>query len=258
MQVLMRPWGAMHYRIDGAASGPTVVFANSLGTDLRLWDALLPLLPAEMRYVRYDKRGHGLSDLGGEASAVDLANDAAALIEAVGGPVVFVGLSIGGLIAQALAARRPDLLRAVVISNSAAKLGTAESWQARIDAIRAQGLEGIADAVMERWFAPAFRTSAAVTPWRNMMIRTPVEGYISACGALAGADQTEATRALRLPALVIAGGEDGSTPPALVQATADLIPGAAFHVIPGTGHLPCVEYPAAYAAILTPFLKAHA
>jgi 3-oxoadipate enol-lactonase len=91
-----------------------------------------------------------------------------------------------------------------------------------------------------------------------MMIRTPVEGYIAACGALAAADQTEATRALRLPALMIAGSEDGSTPPDLVRTTANLIPGAAFHIIPGTGHLPCVENPAAYAAILTPFLKAQA
>jgi len=258
MQVLTRPWGAMHYRIDGAAKGPTVVFANSLGTDLRLWDALLPHLPSEFRYVRHDKRGHGLSDLGGRASAADLADDAAALIEHVGGPVIFVGLSIGGLIAQTLAARRPDLVKAIVISNSAAKLGTAETWQARIDAIRAGGLASIADAVMERWFAPAFRASPAVTPWRNMMIRTPEEGYIAACQALAAADQTEATRALRLPTLVIAGAEDGSTPPALVRATADLIPGATFHIIPGTGHLPCVENPAAYAAILSPFLKAHA
>jgi len=257
MQVLNRPWGAMHFQIDGAASGPTVVFANSLGTDLRLWDALLPHLPAGFRYVRYDKRGHGLSDLGGPVSAAELADDAAALIAHIGGPVVFVGLSIGGLIAQALAARHPDLLKAVVISNSAAKLGTAESWQTRIDAVRAHGLAGIADAVMERWFAPAFRNSPAVAPWRNMMIRTPEEGYVAACGALAGADQTEATRALRLPALVIAGGEDGSTPPDLVRATAALIPGAAFHIIPGTGHLPCVENPAAYAAVLTPFLKAH-
>jgi 3-oxoadipate enol-lactonase len=104
MQVLSRSWGAMHYRIDGAAKGPTVVFANSLGTDLRLWDALLPLLPAGLRLVRYDKRGHGLSDLGGAVTVADLADDAAALIEAVGGPVVFVGLSIGGLIAQTLAA----------------------------------------------------------------------------------------------------------------------------------------------------------
>jgi len=258
MQVLMRPWGAMHYRIDGAQEGPTVVFSNSLGTDLRLWDVLLPHLPQSLRFVRYVKRGHGLSDLGGPVTAADLAEDAAALIEAVGGPVTFVGLSIGGLIAQALAAQRPDLVKALVISNSAAKLGTVESWQARIDAIRAHGLRGIADAVMERWFAPAFRTSPAVTPWRNMMIRTPVEGYIAACGALAAADQTEATRALRLPALMIAGSEDGSTPPDLVRATANLIPGAAFHIIPGTGHLPCVENPAAYAAILTPFLKAQA
>lgn len=258
MQVLTRPWGAMHYRLDGAATGKTVVFANSLGTDLRLWDALLPLLPKDLRLVRYDKRGHGLSDLGDPASAADFADDAAALIDHLGGPVVFVGLSIGGLIAQTLAARRPDLLHAVVISNSAAKLGTADSWQARIDAVRAHGLASIADAVMGRWFAPDFRKSPAVTPWRNMMIRTPAEGYIAACGALAAADQTEATRALRLPALVIAGAEDGSTPPDLVRATAALIPGAEFHAIPGTGHLPCVENPAAYAAILTPFLKAHA
>lgn len=258
MQVLTRPWGAMHYRIDGAARGPTVVFANSLGTDLRLWDALLPLLPADFRFVRYDKRGHGLSDLGGSVTAADLADDAAALIGQLGGPVIFVGLSIGGLIAQTLAARRPELVKAVVISNSAAKLGSAESWQARIDAVRMHGLQDIADAVMERWFAPAFRTSAAVTPWRNMMIRTPVEGYIAACGALAGADQTAATRTLRLPTLVIAGGEDGATPPDLVRATAELIPDAAFHIIPGTGHLPCVEDPATYAAILAPFLKAHA
>lgn len=258
MQVLTRHWGAMHYRTDGANHGPTVVFANSLGTDLRLWDALLPLLPADIRVVRYDKPGHGLSDLAGTTTVEDLADDAAALIETLGGQVVFVGLSIGGLIAQALAARRPDLLKAVVISNSAAKLGTAASWQARIDAVGQQGMAGIADGVMERWFAAKFRASPALAPWRNMMIRTPSQGYIAACRALAGADQTEATRALHLPALVIAGGEDGSTPPDLVRATAALIQGAQFHVIPGTGHLPCVEDPIAYAAILTPFLKAHA
>lgn len=258
MQVLIRPWGAMHVRQDGAAQGPAVVFANSLGTDLRLWDALLPLLPAGFRFVRYDKRGHGLSDLGGPVTVADLAADAAALIETLGGPVVFVGLSIGGLIAQTLAARRPELLRALVISNSAAKLGTQQSWQARIDAVRTDGLAGIADAVMERWFAPAFRASALVAPWRNMLVRTPEEGYIAACGALARADQTEATRALTLPTLVIAGGEDGSTPPDLVRATADLITDASFHIVPATGHLPCVENPAAYAAILGPFLQAHA
>lgn len=132
MQVLNRPWGAMHYRIDGPAGAPTIVFANSLGTDLRLWDALLAQMP-DIRAIRYDKRGHGLSDDGGDYAIADLADDAAALIEAEAkGPVIFVGLSIGGMIAQSLAARRPDLLRAAVLSNTAVRMGTAETWAERI------------------------------------------------------------------------------------------------------------------------------
>lgn len=258
MQVLNRPWGAMHYRIDGAETGPTVVFANSLGTDLRLWDGLLPHLPQGLRILRYDKPGHGLSDMGGAVTLADLAGDAAALIEAEAArPVLFVGLSIGGLIAQALAALRPDLVRAVVLSNTAARLGTAESWQARIDAVTDRGIAGISEAILDRWFGASFRRSPALAPWRNMLVRSPAEGYVAACRVLAASDQTKATRALRLPALVIAGAEDGATPPDLVRATADMIPGAAFHLMPGLGHLPCVEDPAAYAAILNPFLEAN-
>ncbi|CAM5273044.1 3-oxoadipate enol-lactonase [Frigidibacter albus] len=111
---------------------------------------------------------------------------------------------------------------------------------------------------MERWFAPAFRATPDLALWRAMMARTPAAGYIATCKALAGANQAEATRALRLPALVIAGEQDGASPPALVKATADLIPGAAFHEIPGAGHLPCVEFPAEWAALVAPFLKDHA
>lgn len=259
MQALTRPYGALHYRTDGPADAPTVIFANSLGTDLRLWDAVLPLLPQDLRYIRYDKQGHGLSTLGNGTDIADHADDAIALIEALAGkPVVFVGLSIGGLIGQTVASRRPELLRALVLSNTAAKLGTVESWQARIDAIAGHGLEHIADAVMERWFAPAFRATPELALWRAMLTRTPADGYIAACRALSQADQTAATAALRLPALAIAGDADGASPAELVEATAALIPGSAFHVIPGAGHLPCVEKPAAYAAILSPFLRAHA
>lgn len=259
MQALTRPYGVLHYRADGPADAPAVLFANSLGTDLRLWDAVLPLLPRDLRYIRYDKQGHGLSTLGDGSAIAGQAADAIALIEAVAGkPVVFVGLSIGGLIAQTVASLRPDLVRALVLSNTAAKLGTAESWQARIDAVAGQGLAHIADGIMERWFAPAFRATPALALWRSMLVRTPAEGYIAACKALSQADQTTQTAALRLPALAIAGDADGASPAELVKATADLIPGASFHVIPGTGHLPCVENPAAYAAILSPFLRAHA
>lgn len=256
MQVLTRPWGAMHCRVDG--HGPAVVFANSLGTDLRLWDAVLPLLPG-IRAIRFDKRGHGLSSLGPQEGIDGFADDAAALIEAVaGGPVVFVGLSIGGMIGQALAARRPDLVRALVLSNTAARMGTAESWNARIATVRAGGIAAIGDAVMDRWFAPAFRATPALDLWRNMLVRTDADGYCAACAAIAGADLTAAAARLDLPVLAIAGDQDGASPPELVQGTADLIPGARFHIIPGAGHLPCVETPAAWAALVAPFVKEHA
>ncbi|WP_435169750.1 3-oxoadipate enol-lactonase [Falsirhodobacter sp. 1013] len=256
MHALMRPWGVLHYTVSGPEEWPAVVFANSLGTDLRLWDALLPLLPAGFRLIRHDKRGHGLSD-NGPAEGIDgLAEDAIALIEQVArGPVVFVGLSIGGLIAQRVAALRPDLLRGLVLSNTAAKLGTAESWTARIDAVRANGMGSIAPAVMERWFAPAFLSRPERALWQRMMERTDPEGYVAACRALAGADLTETTRALRLPTLVIGGGADGASPPEVVEATAALIDGAAFHLIPDTGHLPPVEAPRAMADLLIPFLQ---
>jgi 3-oxoadipate enol-lactonase len=258
MQALSRPFGAMHVQVDGPEAGPPVVFANSLGTDLRLWDRVLPLLPQNLRMIRYDKRGHGLSGMGGGETLEDHAEDAIAVIEAIAkGPVVFVGLSIGGLIAQRVAERRPDLIRALVLSNTAARLGTGESWQARIGAIQAGGLDSIADAVMERWFAPAFRATPDLALWRAMLARTPAAGYIAACRALASGDQTRATSRLRLPTLVIAGEADGASPVEVVQATAALIPGATFHVIPGAGHLPCVEAPEAWADLAGPFLKAH-
>lgn len=258
MQALPRPFGALHVQVSGPERGPTVVFANSLGTDLRLWDKVLPLMPPGLRLIRYDKRGHGLSATGGGETLQDHADDAIAVIEALArGPVTFVGLSIGGLIAQAVAHQRPDLLCALVLSNTAARLGTAESWAARIAAVEADGLASIADAVMERWFAAPFRATPECALWRAMLSRTSADGYIAACRALGAADQTAATATLRVPTLVIAGDQDGASPPDLVRATADLIPGAAFQVIPGVGHLPCVEDPAAWAALVAPFLKAN-
>ena len=258
MQSLTRPFGQLHVQIDGPNTAPTVVFANSLGTDLRLWDQVLPLLPQGLRFARYDKRGHGLSDLGGGNQIDDHAEDAIALIEALNcGPVVFVGLSIGGLIGQRLASKRPDLLRGLVLSNTAARLGTAESWQARIEAVQSQGLEALAEGVMQRWFAPAFLAKPELALWRNMLLRTPPEGYIAAARALAGADQTTATAKLALPCLVIAGARDGASPPDLVQATAALISGAEYQLLPDAGHLPCVETPQAWAAVVSPFLQRH-
>lgn len=246
----------LHWRQDGDPNGAPVVFANSLGTDLRLWDKVIPRLPAGFRYIRYDKRGHGLSDCPpGPYAMGALVRDAERLMEALGvRDAVFVGLSIGGMIAQGLAVKRLDLVRALVLSNTAAKIGTAEMWQARIAAARAGGLESLGDAVMERWFSKGFRATPELAAWRAMMVRTPLEGYVGCCAAIAGTDFYTPTSGLRLPALVIAGSEDGSTPPDLVRETAELIPGADFRLIRGAGHLPCVEAPEVYAAHLSEFL----
>jgi 3-oxoadipate enol-lactonase len=118
----------LHYADTGPRDAPTVVFSNSLGTDFRLWDAILPYLPEGLRVIRYDKRGHGLSTCPPAPYTMGaLIHDAERLLDALSvRDCVFVGLSIGGMIAQGLAAKRLDLIRAVVLSNTAPKIGTRE------------------------------------------------------------------------------------------------------------------------------------
>lgn len=248
----------LHYREDGDPEGAPVVFANSLGTDLRLWDQVIPLLPQGFRYIRYDKRGHGLSDCpDGPYAMGTLARDVEMLLDHLGvREAVFVGLSIGGMIGQCLAIKRLDLVRALVLSNTGAKIGNRDLWQDRIDGVRAGGIEALADATMQRWFSPAFRETSAFHAWRNMLVSQRPEGYIGCCAAIQGTDLMTPTSGLRLPALGIAGSEDGATPPDLVRETAELIPGSEFALIRGAGHLPCVEDPEAYARILGGFLAA--
>lgn len=247
----------LHWREDGAPDGAPVVFANSLGTDLRVWDKVIPLLPQGLRLIRYDKRGHGLSSCPSAPYAMGaLVRDVERLLDALNvRDCVFVGLSIGGLIAQGLAVKRLDQVRAMVLSNTAAKIGTAQMWQDRIEAIRANGIEAMADGVLERWFARRFRETPELEAWRNMLTRTPREGYVGCCAAIAGTDFITPTSGLTLPTLAIAGSEDGATPPDMVRETAELMRGARFHLIRGAGHLPCVEKPEEYAEVLTQFLK---
>ncbi|MDU8925969.1 3-oxoadipate enol-lactonase [Alisedimentitalea sp. MJ-SS2] len=247
----------LHYRLDGPETGPVVVFCNSLGTDLRAFDGLLPHLPQGLRILRYDKRGHGLSSCPpGPYSMGTLVRDAERLLDHLGlKEVVFVGVSIGGMIGQGLAIKRLDLVRGLVMSNTAAKIGQPSMWEDRIAAVRAGGIEALADGTMERWFTSAFRDTPACLGWRHMLTRQPLEGYVGCMAAISGTDFYTPTSGLRLPALGIAGSEDGSTPPDLVRETTDLIPGAHFRLIRRAGHLPFVEQPAEYAATLAEFLS---
>ncbi|WP_420862917.1 3-oxoadipate enol-lactonase [Algirhabdus cladophorae] len=245
----------IYCKVEG--SGAPVVFANSLGTDMRLWDPVLPLLPDGLQIIRFDKRGHGKSSVPPAPYTMGaLVSDAEAVMDHLGvKDAVFVGLSIGGMIAQGLAVKRLDLIRAVVLSNTAAKIGTKEMWQTRIDAIRQNGLASLTDTVMERWFGTDFLASPEMAHWRAIFEQTPEEGYIGCSQAIAGTDFYSSTSTLRCPVLGIAGTEDGSTPPDLMRETLNVIPGSEFHLMQRCGHLPCVEKPQEYAARLTQFLK---
>ncbi|MEM8629972.1 MAG: 3-oxoadipate enol-lactonase [Pseudomonadota bacterium] len=257
MDVLELDDVTLHYRVDGDPAGAPVVFANSLGTDLRLWDKILPLLPAGLRIIRYDKRGHGLSTCPPAPFTMGaLVRDAERLLDHLEvRNCVFVGLSIGGMIAQGLAVKRLDQIRAMVISNTAARIGTTKLWQERIDGVAADGVASLADAVMERWFSKVFRATPELSAWKTMLTNTPDDGYAGCSAAIQGTDFYSTTATLTLPTLAIAGSEDGSTPPDLVRETAELIKGSRFHLIRGAGHLPCVEAPDEYAETLATFLK---
>ena len=151
----------VHYREDGASDGPAVVFANSLGTDFRLWDPILPYLPDSLRLIRYDMRGHGLTTCPPAPFTMGaLDSDAENLLDHLDvRDAVFVGLSIGGKIAQGLAVKRMDLLRAMVLSNTAMKIGTPDMWQERITAVQRGGIKALEESILERWLSKAFLNS---------------------------------------------------------------------------------------------------
>lgn len=247
----------LHYRVDGPEDGAPLVFSNSLGTDMRLWDPILPHLPEGLRIIRYDKRGHGLSScppapyhMGSLITDVERLLDHLEVRDSV-----FVGLSIGGMIAQGLAVKRLDQIRAMVLSNTGTKIGTRAMWAERIASVEEGGIESLAEGVMQRWFSDAFRASPELELWRNMLVRQPAAGYAGCSAAISHSDFYTPTSGLRLPALGIAGAEDGSTPPDLVREMIELIPGSKFHLIRKAGHLPCVEQPEEFAEVLTGFLS---
>lgn len=254
MSVLMRPWGHLHYRLRGPESGLPVVFLNSLGTDLRMWEGVADRLPG-LRTLGMDKRGHGLSATpANDWTLDDLAGDALAVMDAAGiARAVIAGCSIGGMIAQRMATLAPDRVAGLFLSNTAMKVGTDESWAARIAGVTEQGLRGLAPQIMERWFAPAFRATAEAKAWETMLMRGDDAGYIGTCRVLAAADLRATSPAIACPVLLLGGSADASTPAELVHQTAAAIPGARAVILDGSGHIPAIDNPDATARLLADF-----
>jgi 3-oxoadipate enol-lactonase len=250
----------LHFADEGPRAGRAVVFINSLGTDFRIWDEVVAPIARQRRVIRYDKRGHGLSELRtGQMEIADFALDLAGLLDHLHtGPATIVGLSIGGLIGQEFYRLRPDLVASLVLNDTGHRIGNNEFWDGRIGAVERGGIEAIGDAVMQRWFTEDYQKNypAMMAGWRAMLVRTPKEGYVAACRAIRAADLTEGAKQIRAPTTVIVGDQDLATPPDLARELAGLIPGAKLEIVAGAGHLPCIEKPDVMRGLIEAHLKA--
>src|SRR5579875_292026 len=215
-----------HYDFAGRSDAPVLVLGNSLGTSLHLWDAQLPALAARFRVLRYDMRGHGLTEApaGVEAYTIDeLAGDVLALADALRiERFHYCGLSIGGMVGQRLGARAPDRVRSLALCNTAMAVAVPQAYRDRADAVRKNGLGSIGDAVLERWFTPKFLAANpdVARGMRTMLTHNSVAGYAGCCLALATMDLSADARRIACPTLVVAGAQDQATPPAAAHAIA--------------------------------------
>lgn len=256
MPFLTRDDARLWWRSDGDATKPALLLANSLGTDLALWDPILPQLVERFQVIRHDLRGHGASDATpGDYTIELLGRDALAVADAAGvARFSFAGISIGGMVGQWVGANAGERLDKLVLSNTSPKL-PADLWAARIDAVKKGGTASIADAVLARWFTDAYLAKKPPRLWsaRTMLASTDPAGYVGCCAAIRDMDQTAAVAAIRVPTLVIVGTHDLATPKVQGEALAKAIPGAQLVELP-VAHIPVLEAPGAFANALLSFL----
>jgi 3-oxoadipate enol-lactonase len=250
---------ALNYRLSGAEGGSPLILVNSLGTDLAIWNDVLPLLTPRHRVLTYDKRGHGFSETPpGPYSIDDHVADLLALADHCGfSSFALCGISIGGMIALRLAGRQPRRVQKLVLCDTGVKIGTAETWNNRIAQVQQDGMAGIAGTVLERWLSPDFRDRrpAEFARWRKMLESCPAEGYVASCAAVRDADLSADLARISVPTLAVFGEHDIVTPPDLAQQLADAIPGAKRKIIRHAGHVPAIERPEELGALIRDFLN---
>lgn len=222
----------IHYALSGPGDLPVLVLSNSLGTDYRMWDPQLSEFEKRFRLLRYDTRGHGQSAVtAGPYSIEQLALDVLALLDHLEIPSVsFCGLSMGGMTGMWLGRNRPGRIRRLVLSNTAARIGTPESWNARITTVEQKGMRAIVPAVMERWFTPGFRAAQPekTALAQQMLESASPEGYAASCAAVRDCDQRETIGGIEARTLVVAGAKDPVTTPDDARFLLSRIPGAEY------------------------------
>jgi 3-oxoadipate enol-lactonase len=248
----------IHYRFDGNEHGPVLVLSNSLGTNLSMWDGQVPALAERFRVVRYDTRGHGHSSVTpGPYSITQLGRDVVGLLDAFEiEQAHFCGLSMGGMTGMWLGVYAAARIGRLVLCNTAAKIGTAEVWNGRIEAVRQGGMAAIAEAVIRRWFTSTFiaRAPEAIEQTRQMILSTPPGGYTANCAAIRDMDQRETISRIIAPTLVIAGVNDNVATPSDAHYIVERVPGARYAEL-DAAHLSNIEAPGQFTQTLLQFLE---
>ena len=248
---------SLHYEIDGPDKSPCLILSNALGTSLDIWEPQLPVLSDHFKLLRYDGRGHGRSGVASPTCTVSkFGEDVIALMDHAGiERAHFCGVALGGMVGLWLASHHPSRIERLIVSNTAALLGPSAMWDARIQQVRAGGVEAIAPAVIERWFTRDFQQHATlqVSLVRSMLLATSASGYIAACNALRDADLRDLLHRIVAPTLVLGGRYDKTTSPAQSRQLADHIPTARYVEL-NAAHLMNWEVAQSYTKLIEEFL----
>ena len=246
------------YRFDGPENGPVLLVANSLMANGSMWDGNMAALADRYRILRYDKRGHGASGVNdGPYTIAQLADDAIGLLDALKiEKVHFMGLSIGGMIGQQLGARYPERILSLSLCNTASEMPPRSLWEERFEIARAQGIAGLVDGTIKRWFTAAFieRAPQEIEKVRQMILGTNLNGYI-ACGS-AVRDMAQSTMLLKIkaPTLVLSGRDDPACTVDQGIVLHRLIDHSKMVIIEQAAHLSNIEQPEIFNRTVREFI----
>jgi 3-oxoadipate enol-lactonase len=251
----------MHYELEGPESAPVVTLSHSLAADLSMWDPQVAVLKSRYRVLRYDTRGHGSTDvLDGPYTLEQMAEDVKALLQTLGIPKThFMGLSMGGMIAQVLALKHPGVLRSLILCDTSSRIPeeALPIWEERIKTAQDQGMDPLVEPTMERWFTASFRRKplSVLDKIRGMIRATPVKGYIGCSRAIMGLNLTERLGEIALPTSILVGEEDPGTPVIASQAIHEQIKGSELVILKSAAHLSNIEQRQAFNTAALAFLR---
>jgi 3-oxoadipate enol-lactonase len=246
----------IRYKLEGKKGLPVLVFSNSLGTDFKMWDAVVPALLPHFQILRYDTRGHGGTTATPEPYSIELlGNDILALTNALKiEKFAFCGLSMGGLIGQWLGIYHSEKLEKLIICNTGAKIGSADMWNERIEFVLKNGMASLWTGALGRWFSPSFQNETKkIAPLKTAFLKCPTEGYAAACAVVRDSDFRENIDSILLPTLIITGTNDFITTVEHAEFMQSKIKNSRV-ILLEAAHISVVEQPEKFGAALLDFL----